>query len=431
MLKYLKNIDTFTKNVIFVFFGTSLVNIFNLLYQLLIAHRMSGPDFAGFNSLLAIFMLISAPLITLQIAVAKYAAEFNAQNKIEKIKVLFSHLIVKILPLAFFTFFIFYFSSFYIINKLKIPSVSLGYILALLLAFSWITPVLAGMLQGLELFKWMVFSSAVSQALKLALGFIFIAWGFNIAGALSAFLISILIGTIISIFGLKNFFSFKVMHSNINFKEFFSYLFPVAITSFCFIALVSFDMVLVKYFFAPIKAGFYSIAQMVGKIFLFLPGAISMVMFPKTAGLNAKNMDTFYTLKISLLYALGLCIMANIVYNLFPSFILKALTGKAFPESIILGRLFGVSMSFFALLYILITYMLSIKNVHFIKYLILFTLLQYIAIIIFHKDTIHIQWILCINSILLFFIHLMLICKKRPLFALFFKLLKENSVIPT
>ncbi len=417
MVKYIKRIDTFGKNIILVFLGTSLVNVFNLLYQLLIAHRMSSVDFAGFNSLLAIFTLISAPLTTLQIAVAKYTAEFNAQNQIKRIQALLSNLIRKMLPLAIITFIVFYFLSFYIMDKLKISSVSAGYILALLLASSWITPVLTGALQGLELFKWLVSQSLISGALKLVFVFIFISLGFNIAGALSAFLIASLIGIIISFFPLKNFLSFKLIEDSINFKDFFSYLVPVAVSFSCFIALVNFDMVLVKYLFSPLQAGFYSLAQMVGKIFLFLPGAISIVMFPKAAGLKAKNMDTDPTLRRSLLYACSLCIIANLVYNLFPFFTLKILTGKAFAESVILGRLFGISMSFFTLLLILINYFLSIKDLRFMKYLISFTLLQFLAIILFHKTLVQVQLILCVNAVLLFLAHLLLARKRVTVFA--------------
>jgi O-antigen/teichoic acid export membrane protein len=415
MIKYIKSIDTYGKNIILVFLGASLVNFFNLLYQLLIAHRLAPADFAAFNSLLSILMLFSVPLGTLQIAVAKYSAEFSAQNQIKKIQVLLSSLLRKTLVLAIFTVIIFYFASFYIIDKLKISSVASGYILAISLALSCIVPVLSGGLQGLELFKWLMSISVITGALKLALAFIFIRLGFNIAGALGAFLAASLVSIIISFFPLRNFISLRIIKDSIDFKEIFLYLFPVAITSFCFIALVSFDMVLVKYFFLPEDSGLYSLAQMVGKIFLFLPGAISMVMFPKIAGLNAKNMDTASTLKRSLFYATILCVIACLVYNIFPSFILKILTGKIFFESIILGRLFSVSMSFFAILYILIAYFLSIKDLRFIKYLVLFTLLQFLAIVFFHKSLIQVQSILCINAILLFFIHLWLAHNRKGL----------------
>jgi O-antigen/teichoic acid export membrane protein len=374
---------------------------------------MSSVDFAAFNSLLSIFMLISTPLATLQTAVVKYVAEFKAQNQAAKIHTLLSYLARKVFWLILITFFIFYFLSSYLTDKLKIPSLSAGYILALLLALSWITPVLTGALQGLELFKWLVSSSLISGALKLILAFLFISLGFNIAGALGAFLVASFIGIIISFFPLKNLFSWQIMQEEVNFKEFFTYLFPVAISSFCFVVLVNSDMVLVKYFFSPTEAGFYSLAQMLGKIFLFLPAAISVVMFPRTTGLNAQDKDTRSTLTRSLLYACGLCLIANIIYNLFPSFFLKVLTGKVFAESVILGRLFGVSMSFFTLLYILITYFLSLKDLRFMKYLILCTLLQVLAIILFHQGLIQILLILCINSILLFFIHLALVYKRE------------------
>jgi O-antigen/teichoic acid export membrane protein len=248
--------------------------------------------------------------------------------------------------------------------------------------------------------------AVISGALKLVLAFVFIELGFNIAGALGAFLTASSIGIIISIFALRDFLFYQIRDDSIDFRDFAYYLFPVALSSFCFIALVNFDMVLVKYFFKPFEAGFYSLAQMVGKIFLFLPAAINTVMFPRTAGLNVRNMDTRSTLARSLFYACILCIIANTIYNLSPSFILRVLTGKAFPESIILGRLFGISMSFFTLSYILITYFLSIKDLRFMKYLILFTLLPFLAIILFHGNLIRVQLTLCINSILLFLIHL-------------------------
>lgn len=401
MFRHIKRIDAFGKNIILVFLGISLVNVFNLLYQLLIAHSLSGVDFAGFSSLLAIFMLVSSPLTTIGTAAAKYTAEFNAQGQKNKMYFFLSNLMKKVSPLAIITFIIFCFFSFYIMDKLKIASVSAGYILAALLALAWFVPVFAGVLQGLELFKWLMLISVVGGALKLALGFIFIGLGFNIAGALGAFAAASFIGIIISAFALRGFISFRIREGNVNFKEFFLYLVPVATGLFCFTALVNLDIILVKYLFNPFEAGFYSLAQMIGKIFLFLPGAISIVMFPRTAGLNAKKMNTDSTLQRSLLYALILCIIANLFYNLFPVFTLKVLTGKAFAESVALGRLFGISMSFFSLVFILINYFLSINDLRFMKFIILSTLLQPLAIILFHRTLYNIQLILCANSILM------------------------------
>lgn len=416
MIDRFKSLDQFSKNIILIFMGTSLANFLNLLYQLLIAHKFMPTDFAAFNSLLSVFVLISVPLATLQTAVVKYSAEFNAHAQIKKVQILLSGLLKRSLLFSILTFIVFLPLSFYLMDKLKIYSVSCGYILTTLIALSWITPVLSGGVQGLELFKWLVSSSLITGLLKLIFTFIFIMLGFNIAGALGAFLAANIAGIIILIFPLKNFLSFKATQEDIVYKEIFIYLFPVAISLFCFAGLVNLDMILVKYFFLPADSGLYALAQMAGKIFLFLPTAISTVMFPRTSGLKAKDMDTFSTLKRSLLYVLGLCSLAIIFYNLFPKLVLNVLTGKVYIESILLGRLFGISMSFFTLSYLLISYFLSIKDLRFIKYLVLFTILEFFAIVLFHRSLIQIQIILCINAILLFFIHLILAYKKQEVF---------------
>lgn len=405
MFKQIKKIDTFGKNIILVLLGTSLLNFFSLLYQLLIAHSLSPSDFAAFNSLLSIYMLVSSTLGTLNVAVTKYTAEFNAHGQQKKIQALLSLLLRKTFFLAAITFVILILFSPILTKSLKIDSLNSGYILAAMISLSWIIPVLLGILQGLELFKWYTSVSVISALLKLGLAFWFIKLGFNIAGSLGAFLFSSLAIIAISFLPLMRIFPSKAISEPINFKEIFLYLLPVGISFFCFNALVTSDMVLVKYFFMPEESGFYSLAQMVGKIFLFLPAAISIVLLPRSSSLKAKKFSTGSSLERSLSYAAILCILAVLFYNIFPSLVLNILTGKVFSESLVLGRMFSISMSFFALLYIFINYFLSIKDLRFIKYLVLSTFLQCLAIIIFHRSLQDIQFILCINSILLFLVH--------------------------
>jgi hypothetical protein len=136
-------------------------------------------------------------------------------------------------------------------------------------------------------------------------------------------------------------------------------------------------------------------------------------MFPRVSGLNAKNLDTTLVLKKSLFYVFILSSMAIFFYNLFPGLVLKVLTGKVSPESIFLGRLFSISMSFFAALFILISYFLSLNDLRFLKYLIFFTICQFLAILFFHTSLAQVQLILCINAGLLFITHLALAFKIR------------------
>lgn len=412
MINVIRKIDPFGKNIILVFVSTSLVNLFSLVGQLFIAHRFSPPDFAAFNALLSIVMLVSAPLSTLQTAVAKYSSEFNAHNEVDKIKALLARITKKAAGLALLTLVLFYFLTPHILEKLKISSPSCGYVLTLFIALSWICPLFLGATQGLELFKWLAFILVSSSVLKLALVIIFVMMGFGLAGALGGFMASSIVAILISIIPLRHYFTKVNYDEEINFKEILAYIFPITVSVFCFIYLVNIDMILVKYFFSSQDSGIYSLAQMVGKVFLFLPGAISIVMFPRTSGLNAQKLDTLSTLKRSLFYAAILCLLAFLTYNLFPSLILRILTGKASAECILLGRLFSFSMVFFTLTSVLITYFLSVKDLRFVKYLVLFAFFESLAVVIFHNSLFQVQQILCITAIMLFLIYLKLAFKK-------------------
>ncbi len=186
------------------------------------------------------------------------------------------------------------------------------------------------------------------------------------------------------------------------YRELLAACVPFALASICFITLVSIDMVAVKFFFAPQEAGFYSVAQMIGKIFLFLPGAVTMVMFPRTSSLYAENRNPLPVVRRSLGYVLIVCILALIVYNSVPGFILKTLTGKAFAQSIILGRLFGVSMSLFTLGYVIISYFLSVRDWRFLKWLSGLTGACVAALYLYHPSLLHVQLVMCAGSAVLF-----------------------------
>ncbi|MDD5245818.1 MAG: oligosaccharide flippase family protein [Candidatus Omnitrophica bacterium] len=413
MLNRLKKIDKFSRNIFIVFTGTSLANLLNLFYQLLIAHSLSAFEFAAFNSLLSVFMLIATPVGTLQLAMAKYTSKFRAAGQTSKITYLFSGLLKKVSVFAILAFLIFTFSSRGIINALKIDSLASGYILAGTVGVVCLVPLFLGGVQGLELFGWYSSSQAAGGILKLASVAVFLYLGYGIAGSLGALLISAAVSLIILYLPLKKYISFALPREDVDYRGVLIYLFPVAAANFCFINLVSFDMVWVKYFFAPQDSGAYALAQMLGKIFLFLPGAISIVMFPRTSGLSAGNQETLSTLSKSLKYVVLLSGAAMIFYNLFPVFVLKILTGKSFPEAVFLGRLFSVSMSLYALLFIMISYFLSVKDLRFLGYLAGFLLLQNALVVIFHPSLVAVQLILCFCGASLLLIHLFLAYKKR------------------
>jgi O-antigen/teichoic acid export membrane protein len=407
-----KKTDKFSRNIILVLAGNSLMNFFNFLYQLILAHGFSPVNFAAFNALLSLFVIITAPFLTLQTAVIKYTAEFSARGETAKVKRLLSKLLHWALLAAFAAAVLFLLLTPAILRSLQITSRYGTLTFVLLIASACVIPVLSGGIQGLELFKWFVAIALASTALKLILAPLIPMLGLGIAAALGGFLACNILVIVLSSAALKAYLAWPAPESQVNFKEIFSYLVPVALNSLCFMALVNLDMIMVKRYFSPEEAGIYSFAQMVGKAFLFLPSAILIVMFPHTSGQSVQKIDTSPILKKSVFYAAAICLSAAVAFNLFPAFALRVITGREFAQSIALGRMFSLSMSFFALLSLVTGYFLSLKDLRFLKYLGLFTLLEALLIILFHRSLFQVQLILCATAAALFLLNLGLAYKK-------------------
>jgi O-antigen/teichoic acid export membrane protein len=185
---------------------------------------------------------------------------------------------------------------------------------------------------------------------------------------------------------------YPIEKNRADFSKVYAYSLPVGLTLFCFMALTNIDLVLVKHFFLPIEAGYYSIAQMVGKIIFIFSFPIVMVMFPKIASLKMGNQEkkARSILGHSLTTGIFLCGGATIVSLLFPSLIVQFLSGEVYLECVPLVGLFSINMSLYSLSLILLYYQLSIDQRVFLYPLVLCTLIQSGLIVLFHKSLIQV-----------------------------------------
>lgn len=413
-----------------MFFAIAIFNILNLLYQLYMIRNLSTINYGILNSLLSILIIVSLPSGTLQTVVTKYISIFHTINHHEKINILIRSFIKKTLVFGTVIFLILIIGSGRISSFIQIKSPSLIVILGLTTFLSIILPIAQGGLQGLQKFGYLGLVMITNGGLKLALGILFVYIGYGVVGAMSALVLSIFITLLLGftmlasvlprplIFipspsNLKN----NLNTSDINFSEIHRYFYLVALVYLCFMILTNVDVVLVKHFFEPLDAGYYSISQMVGKIILFLPVAITLVMFPETSKLHAQTKDTSNVLKKSIIYVGVLSGTAALICLLCPGLIIRLLSGQYHSECVPLARIFSVTMFFFALIYVLLFYHLSIHRQDFIYSLILLTGFQVIAIALFHETLSQVIYIMCGNAILLFLINLYLAFRRKEFHA--------------
>jgi len=393
---------SFEKGVVLLFIASNLVNFLNYIYNLIVARMLGPAEFSLFTSLFAIFMITSSLISTIQTVTAKYTSTFFAENDYKSVSNFFLDSFKKISLICLFFVIIFILASKQIalfLNTIStIPIIALGSIVIISIFVS----ISRGTLQGLQNFFHLSLNLIIDAILRLVIGTLLVYLGFKTSGAIGSSSISGFIAILISFIPLSFIFKNRSETKDINFFEVYKYSVPVLIASVCFFMLISFDIVLVKHFFNEMNAGQYSAAATMGKIVIFIPGAIGLVMFPKVAEYHKKNLNSIDILKKSLFITLILCGGVTILYFLFPNFLIRVMFGKVYEDSAYLIKYLGIAMTFFSLNNILILYNLSIEKFKFLLPTIFFTILQIILIYLFHNSLVQVILILVINSIILF-----------------------------
>ena len=336
--------DSLTKYMGVMFIASMLANVANYFFHIFMSRALGPGDYGILASLSSLFLILSVPIGTIQTTVAKYTSHFKALENYIRISQLFSTSLKKLFLIGIVSFLIFIGFSKYIASFLQTPSLLPIIIIGTCLPVSFILPLIWGELQGLQEFNYLGSNIVLQAFSKLALGILLVYLGWRVNGALLGYVLSPLIAFSFAIIYLLHIFQrqknaensqetfqdskhFQKLDSTIeysskdsfpkeilNFSEkqiglpnIFIYSLPVALTILCFTLLTNGDVLLVKHFFVPYQAGYYSAASIVAKIIIYLPGAIGIVMFPKTSELYALNQDSLGVLKKSLLYTVIIC----------------------------------------------------------------------------------------------------------------------------
>ena len=103
--------------------------------------------------------------------------------------------------------------------------------------------------------------------------------------------------------------------------------------SLAFASLTNVDILLAAYFLPADTAGVYAAAALVGKVVLFLPGAVVTVLLPKAASRAAAGLTSTKILLASAAVTLALTLAATVVLALVPESLLVWAFGSEFREA--------------------------------------------------------------------------------------------------
>lgn len=397
--------DHLIKHGTIMLLATVFSGIFNYGYHILMVRMLGPEDYGILFSLVALFMIISLPAGTIQTIIAKYISAFRAQNQLGKISYILFRSLKKVSVYCGILLVIYLLCSRLLADYLKIPTIIPVIIVGPILFFGILFPIGFGAFQGLERFTQIGCIQVLSAFLRISLAFLLVFLGLGVNGALLGSLLAAFAMIGLAFWALRNVWGFKPYDKDIGKSEIYKYFVPVSIAYVCFGFITYIDAIIVKHYFIPLEAGYYSTVSMLGKAFLFPPMAFAGAMFPKVSAKYELGRHTGHLLKKTILYSSVVAIVGIILCISFPHLIVRIvmkpedITPCAMATIIPLLRLVGFAVTPYGLTCIIINYHLARHQYSFLVLFILGALLQITFLSLFHQSLIQVLIILLIAGV--------------------------------
>ena len=345
----------------FIIVATFIANVSNYGFNIIAARWLGRDDYGALASLLSIFLIFSFPTSALQAVMAKHIAIFKAEGQEPKISTLFKGSVKIQAAIGVIIFLIFACLSEVLSNFLKIGSAFPIIVLGSAIAVGYVYPIFVGSLQGYQYFGHMGINMIFQAFGRVFVGIILIQLGWGIGGAMGASTLALMAAIVLAYFQGRPIFNLRRPAAQVNFRQVYAEFVPAIILFAIFWSYTGVDMVIAKRVLTSLSAGEYASAVFMGKIILFLPMAVSMVMFPKVAGLWARGLKTANTFLRYLLVGVLLSGFAGLLYVAIPRFLVSLLYGSEYLNAAQIMGIFGIAMTLYTAVNMMLFYFVAIK----------------------------------------------------------------------
>ena len=366
-----------------VFIISSLVvNGGNYLYNLLLGRVLGPTKFADAAILITLFLALSFVAMTVQIATTKFSVSFSGSQKqaflrrayrfsytlgafIGIVLVLFSGKLQ-----AFFN------------TQSAITFVILGLAIPIYFAMSC----KRGVLQGMDNLIALSVSYQIEMWTRFLITFALILF-FNLSADV-AVASSILIAVFCGYLPYKKYvhtFASKVKLNTSNRKKVLSFFLITLCYECTLIMCNNSDIILVKHYFEPLEAGYYSSLALIGRVVYFITWMLVMLLLPKVIKANKHNENTLVIFKKYLSYIGFLAVTITVLCHVFPEQIITVLFGKQFLDIAPLLSSYALATSLFAIANVFAYYFLCLEKYLPIFFALLMGIGQIVFIIWFHE----------------------------------------------
>ncbi|MBI3742488.1 MAG: oligosaccharide flippase family protein [Chloroflexi bacterium] len=369
-----------------LFAANSIGNGLQYVYHIF-ASRLLGPDEYGvFTSLLALSVIVAVPAGIAQMLITQYVASFQAREETEKITALVMDSLGKLTGASFIAGAAMIAASAPIAQFLNVSSNLPVIATAGLFFFTGAITTFNATLQGLQRFYFLALLGIIAATVRVIFGLALIAAGLGVIGALGGSIIASVATATLAFIALRAHFRLPTRSHGLTMRAVSRYAVLVLGGMLALTVMTNIDLLIVKHFFTPAEAGYYSAATVLGKTILFFPGAIITLIFPKISRRFALGKNTADLARQSFVVMLGLCGFAALALYFFPAFAVRVLFGDQYDASIPLVGWYGFAMGLFALVQLLWTIYIAQEEGRFVILLLSVTSALALALWLLHAN---------------------------------------------
>jgi O-antigen/teichoic acid export membrane protein len=369
-----------------IFASTTLVNLCNYAFHLLISRKLGVTGYGALASLLAGLMLATIPATIASSTVAKYASALHAVRDTGRLRTLaervflFSGLIaggVCILgfaarnPLAWY---------------LNLPDSRPVLSLTLIVSVQFMFLAIRGILQGVQDFSRFAIATASEVCGKLVLGVTLVYAGFGFAGAMLGYAIASALSLLYTIIAVHAHINTPRAPLLIGVGRMLRTTGGIAVSTASLSSLGFADVVLVKHFFDPHVAGLYGVISLVGKTLLFFVNFVPTIVLPKASARAARGESALPLLAQASVAMICAAVVGLGWIYLFPSLTIAMMAGPAFTAAAPYVFPYGCAMALLAASTIVASYKIGLHQFNFLLPFVVAAVGELIALQFVHKS---------------------------------------------
>jgi O-antigen/teichoic acid export membrane protein len=344
------------RSSLWVFAGAMTINVTGYLYHFVLARLIRPADYSLLVALLALAGPLTSSLGPLRMLFAERIASAPAAQHPHLIRLTLRQSAQWAVGVAGLLALILLAGGRLIQAFLDVPDLSQLLLIALLLEANLAYGAISGIVQGLERF---VALGVSSMLLGLALA------GFGVLGALSGVPAGLLGAALVCAIPVMAAARQPAAPSPALPKAVLPYFSYLLINRLVLSLLINVDVIMARRLFDANTAGLYAALSVLGKIALYLPGAVTVVLFPKIVHQLGGEGRPLRVMLPSLALSLGTSALVPLAFALAPGLLVSLLFGAQYVGLEPVVWQYGLAMLPLVVTRVLVPYFLASRSVAF------------------------------------------------------------------